>query len=131
MKIKEIVRQIRELKRRFDIVEKDATPEKEREWYTWAIANGHCEFVEQDNKILGFLEWVRLDYIPSSKCDIHINHDIIKTGPVAFAGNAIAVEPRILNMLKNRAAEKNKDATIFCWHNKKRDKIVTFKRRDL
>jgi hypothetical protein len=124
MKIKEVVQQIIKLKKRYNLVERDATPTKEREWYTWALANGHCEFVERNGIVLGFLEWVRLNYVPKNKYDIH-NMD--ENGDIAFAGNAIATEPGILNMLKRSAMNKNKDCVILCWHDKKTNRI--FKRR--
>ena len=129
MKIKEVVQQIIALKRKYNLVERNATPAKEREWYTWALANGHCEFVERDNIVLGFLEWVRLNYIPANKFDIRIDHSIAKTGPVGFVGNACGEEKGILKMLRRSVYDKNKDCYILCWHNKKHDMI--FKRRAL
>jgi hypothetical protein len=129
MKIKDVVQQIIALKRRYNIREQDATPEKEREWYTWALANGHCNFVERNNVVLGFLEWVRLNYIPRDENDIRLDHSIMKTGPVGFVGNCIATERKVLNMLKKEAWDKNKDCIILCWHNKKRNLI--FQRRVL
>jgi len=131
MRIKDIVQQIIALKRKHDIREKDATPEKEREWYTWALANGHCEFVEKDNKVLGFLEWVRLNYIPKNKNDIRIDHSIARTGPIGFVGNAVAEEAGVLKMLRTSVYNKNKDCVILCWHDKKKDKVLAFKRRDV
>jgi hypothetical protein len=129
MKIKEVVQQIIALKRKYNLVERNATPAREREWYTWALANGHCEFVERDNIVLGFLEGVRLNYIPKNKYDIHLDHNILKTGPVGFVGNACAEEKGILKMLRNSVWNKNKDCYILCWHDKKKD--IIFQRRDL
>ena len=128
MKIKDVVQQIIALKRKHNLVERNATPAKEREWYTWALANGHCEFVERDGVVLGFLEWVRLNYIPKDKFDIHLDYSILKTGPVGFAGNACCEEKGILKMLWKSIYNKNKDCYILCWHNKKKDGIIKLRR---
>jgi hypothetical protein len=131
MKIKDVVQQIIALKRKYNLVEKDATPKKEREWYTWALANGHIEFVEQDNKVIGFLEWARLNYIPENEFDIHIDHSIIKTAPILFVGNTIAEGKGILNLIKHSFLSKNKGWTYLVWHNKLRHSLKIFKNKEI
>ena len=125
-----VIEQIIKLKEKYNLIERDATYEGQREWYEWAIANGHCEVVTNIfGKVIGFLEWVRLKSFPTDSCHFELDHSCMSNAPIAFVGNAYAKNAKVLRQLKNMAMRKQDDAQWLCWHSKRRNKINIFKMR--
>jgi len=115
------------LKEKVGLVEEDATFRKQMQWYYYALQNGLVETEYDGDTLLGFLEWVRLDRIPSDIRNINLNYGSIKTGPILMATNAIATTKGVLMRLRRRVIEKNIDVQSFCWHRKRTGIIRPFK----
>lgn len=122
-----MVQDIINLKKQVNLLEDDATEEKMRDWYSYALSNGLVELEYAGGKLQGFLEWGRLNYIPKNKYDARFNYDTIKTAPILLAINAIALSKKVLHNLRTRVRNKNRDVLYFCWHDKKRDLMRNFK----
>ena len=124
-----IIDQIIRLKEKYGILEDDSTYEKQVEWLSWAIKNGHCEVITTlFGRVRGFLEWVRLNEFPTSAKDFKLDHSVMRTAPIAFVGNAYAENISILRKLKNMALKKQSDAKYICWHSKRRNRIFITRR---
>ena len=129
--LSKVIMDIIELKQSLNIIEEDFTFEKAVDWYSYAIPLGLVEAEYENDKLIGYLEWVRLSVIPVSLHNIKLDYDIIKTAPVLLICNAGARDKKTLMALKNKVAEKNKDYSVSCWHRKGNDpdKFTIFKRK--
>lgn len=116
-----------ELKDSVGLVEKDATFRKQVQWYFYLLSHGQVEMEYDGDKLVGFIEWVRLKEKPNRREDIYRESgycDYTK-GPIAFVCNAISLK-KALYKLRVRAINKVKDADLICFHRKKTGKILCF-----
>jgi len=104
----------------------ESTPTEIADWYNYAAASGHIEVEVKDKKVIGFMDWVRLERIPVSMDDVRkiFAEQVSEERPVLFAGNCVAEGEGIIYRLRRRIIEKNKDAKIHCFHHKKKDRMV-------
>ena len=120
------------LKNKVGLAEEDATFRKQVQWYHYLLSNGMVELFYDNGKLIGFIEWIRLNFIPKNISEIYkeVGNDYTK-GKVAFVCNAISLN-KALYKLRVKAINKVKDADLICFHRKKTGKILCFKnvRRD-
>ena len=121
------VEDIINLKTRLNLLEEDATYEKQLSWYRHACDSGLVETLYKDDELLGFLEWVRVNAIPKNMRNIPLNFETIKTAPILLVCNACAIEEGVLHKLRMIVINKNKDAEFFCWYRKKNNIIKVYK----
>lgn len=126
MKIQDKIHDIVELKKKHNLVEDDATYNKQVSWYDFAIRNGLVILEYQKDRLVGFLEFVRLKSIPNQIDDFQ-RYITDATGSVLLVGNCIAEDRNTFLKLKNEAIQRNKDVLFYCWHRKKTDIIRLFK----
>jgi len=123
-----IIKDIIELKKKHNLLEEDATDENQSMWYAFALSNGLVETLYDNNsKLLGFFEYVRLNKIPKSLDDLPNCYSDFVTGNILFVANAISTCHKTMWKLKQIVVEKNKDVLCFVWHRKTDDSIKVFK----
>lgn len=116
------------LKEKVGLVEKDATFRKQVQWYHYLLSCGQIEMEYEGDKLVGFIEWVRLNEKPKHLEDIYrdVGYSDFTKGPIAFVCNAISLN-KALYKLRVRAINKVKSAELICFHRKKTGKILCFK----
>jgi hypothetical protein len=131
MLMSKVIMDIIELKQSRGLVEKDWTFEKQVDWLQYAIPLGLVVVKYVDGELKGYLEYVRLNDIPTDINNIPLDYDAITNGPVGFISGVVADSVKTILELKEMAMEKNKDKNWFVlvWHNKKNDIWRVFKRR--
>ena len=121
-----MINQIIELKRKADVVEEDATEINQREWYAYAFKEGLIETVFENGKLLGFIEWVR-GYLENNL--FIAPPATIKTAPILWITNCVAIEKNVIWKLREKVANKNKDRKATCWYARARKRWVIIRRR--
>jgi len=121
-----MIDQIIALKKKYDIVEEDATYAKQREWYEYLISVGLLEVVKDGDKVIGFAECVRLKDMPRRLADLPKEPE---EGGILFICNLIASAPGVMFKLKDKVLRKHKDRIATMWHLKKNNQMVCIKRR--
>lgn len=116
------------LKNEVGLVEEDATFRKQVQWYHYLLSEGQVELEYDGNKLIGFIEWVRLNDKPEKLSDIYreIGGRDFTKGRIAFVCNAISLK-KALYKLRVRAINKVKDAELICFHRKKTGEISCYK----
>ena len=123
-----VTQDIISLKTKTRLVEEDATPEKQQEWYSFLLSQGLVETVYDNNhNLLGFLEYVYLDKIPKSWEDVQLYSSDFVSGKILFVCNAIVDCPKTLWRLKKELFRKNRGMEYLVWHSKKEDKFNVFR----
>ena len=123
-----VIDDIIKLKEKHDLVEEDATYEKQVEWYTYALDNGLVETEYSNSKLLGFYEYVRLHTIPKSLDELPQCGSDFVSGNIFFGANAISDSLETMWKLKHKVLTiKNRDVDYYVWHRKKNDKMMVFK----
>ena len=92
-----------DLKKKAGIVEDDATPENQKEWYLYAFKNGLIETIIEDGKLLGFVEWVR-GYLENNL--FIAPPKTIKTAPILWVTNCVATDIGVIWKLKRKLFQK-------------------------
>lgn len=115
------------LKLRNSLREDDFSVKGAVEWYEYALKNGLLELLFREDELVGFIEVVRMNYIPKSLENLHVYSDSILTGSVAFVVNVCARNMKDLLKLKTRAIKKHIDCEYFVWHSKKDGEFMTYK----
>lgn len=118
-----LARQIVALKIRHDNLESDFEPEASAEWYEYALNRGMIELLFSKDELTGFLETVRLNYIPENTHDLKLD----ELGDVALVANVVAQNLRDLLKLKSKAIANHLDCRIFIWHSKKDNRMIAYK----
>jgi hypothetical protein len=118
-----LARQIVALKVRHDNLESDFNPEISAEWYEYALSKGMVELLYYKDKLVGFLETIRLNYVPANLDDISMD----ESGDVALVANVVAGNLRDLLKLKTRAIRNHLDCRIFVWHSKKDNRMIAYR----
>ena len=131
MMISKIIMDIVELKQAKNLLESNWTFEGQVDWLLWAIPMGLVVTKYEGDKLVGYLEYVRVSEVPVDINHIVINYYEIKTAPIGLVTNMIADSIKTILELKNIALSQNKDDKWFMlvWHNKKTNTWRTFKRR--
>lgn len=119
-----MISEIINLKKRVSLLEDDATNLNQFEWYSYIIKNNLIEVEFDGDELIGFIEWVRLDKVPTTLEDIYENRDYTK-GEVVFVVNSVSTNGALLKM-RERATRRVSDATHICFHRKKDGKIKCF-----
>jgi len=122
-----IIQDIITLKKSRNLVEDDATNEKQHLWYDFALKNGLVIVLYQGNELLGFLEFVRLSEPPKVYDDIYKDKSNYVDGNTCFVSNCIADNSNTLWQLKRKLLDMNKDISYYVWHRKKNDRLLSFK----
>ncbi len=121
-----MINQIIELKKRTGMVEEDATPENQREWYEYALKEGLIETEFIDGKLVGFVEWVR-GYL-FSEGEFFIKPETIKTAPFLFVSNLIATNKGVIWRLKKKLFSKNTNHVATFFKRKRMNRFVIIRR---
>src|SRR3990167_11310555 len=95
-----IIQDIINLKKKHNLLEDDATDEKQRQWYNFAVSKGLVLTVYDNDRLVGFLEYVRLTNIPKTLDDLVKLATGFVIGKILFVGNCISESPKILGQLK-------------------------------
>ena len=114
-----IIQDIIDLKKKHNLLEDDATDEKQREWYGFAIQSGLVITYYANNELKGFCEFVKLIKLPNTLDDVYNLVTDYKTGDVCFVSNCIAEDSKILWELKRILFALNRGVNYFVWHRKK------------
>jgi len=115
------------LKEKTRLVEEDATEDKQKQWYTFLLANNLLETIYDNNhNLLGFLEYVYLDKIPKSWEDVQLYSSDFVSGKILFVCNAIADCLKTLWRLKKELFRKNRGMEYLVWHSKRKDEFMVF-----
>ena len=122
-----IIHDIIKLKETHNLMEEDATQDKQYLWYHFALNNGLVETYYDNTKLLGFFEYVRLDKIPKSFDDLPNCSSDFVSGKIVFVSNAISNCYKTMLKFREVLFKKNQDALCFVWHNKKNDTMKVFK----
>ena len=118
-----MIDQIIALKEKHDIVETDATRERQIDWYNYCIKNGLLitEFI--GDRLVGFLEYIFIRKVPKNMAEL--DETVLNSGPVLLVCNCVADSKDILWKMKKK---------LFCrewkymvWHRKKTDVMKVFK----
>ncbi len=121
-----MIEEIIKLKKTTNIVEEDATEVNQREWYSYAIKKGLVETVVENGKLLGFIEYVR-GYLENNL--FIAPPKTIKTAPILWITNCVAIEPNVIWKLRDKVASKNTDRKATCWYSKSRKRWVIIRRK--
>ncbi len=121
-----IIDQVIQLKKETGIVEEDATYKNQMKWYCYAFKEGLIETVVENGRLLGFIEWVR-GYLENNL--FIAPPKTIKTAPILWITNCVAMNAGIIWKLREKVANKNKDRKATCWHNKSRKRWVIIRRK--
>lgn len=128
-----VIADIIELKKKHNLLEDNWTPQKQAEWLQYAIPMGLVVVMYVDGKIKGYLEYVRVDEIPTDIHNVKIDYDRIRTAPIGLVTNVIADDYKVLLFLKRQALNNNPDVEMIRWHKKSHKETQpewkTFKRR--
>ena len=100
------------------------------DWYKWAEKNGDLEvMVRPDGTLIGFVDWIRLKEVPSSREEARMlfNRDG-NGGDILFICNAYSDKenPNALMRMHKKILGKNKDASCYVFHNKKRNRMGVY-----
>ena len=114
-----IIQDIINLKKKHHLLEDDATDEKQRQWYNFAVSKGLVLTVYDNDRLVGFLEYVRLTNIPKTLDDLVKLATGFVIGKILFVGNCISESPKILRQLKRELFRCNHDHLYLVWHKKK------------
>ena len=128
MILDKLIKDIISLKEELNTVEDNATYENQYDWYQWAIPMGLIEYEYMGDKLVGFLEWMRLDYIPEDRNKVPLDYSQVLNGPIGFINNCGTTCAGVLKRLIKKAQDKNKDCKIYCWDRKKAGKFLIFRR---
>lgn len=120
----EQVEQIIELKRKYNLLEKDFTLKKAKEWYT--LNNPFIETLYEKDELVGFCEWITAKEIPKSFEDYPTEPE---EGNVLIIGTLIARRPYVMWRLKDMILKKNKDRIATVWHKKRDNELIVIRRR--
>lgn len=123
-----IINDIIALKKKHNLLEDDATDEKQCEWYNFAIQSGLVITYYDCDKLKGFCEFVKLVKLPNKLDDVYNLVTDYKTGDVCFVSNCIAENSKILWELKRVLFALNRGVNYFVWHRKKYKSLFKHRR---
>lgn len=129
MRIQDQIHDIIELKKKHHLVEDDATYNRQVEWYNFAIRQGLVILEYRNDKLVGFIEFIRLNAIPKRQNEFYTMVSTFTEGSVLLVGNCIAETRDAFIRLKNAAIRKNPDVLYYVWHRKKSDLIKSYKNK--
>ena len=122
-----MIDQIIALKESYNLIEDDATFDKQVEWYSFALSNNLVITVYENSKLLGFLEYVRLDRLPKSFDDLAQCSSDFVGGKILLVSNAISDCADTLWKMKKELFQRNRNMTHLVWHRKRDGVMKIFK----
>ena len=129
--IDKVIDDIIALKVKHHLLEDNWSFDGQVKWLQWAIPQGLVIVAYVNGELKGYMEFVRLDKVPTDIHKVELDYDRIKVAPVAFATQAISDSSIASKMLKAIFFNVNKDASVFVWHRKHNNKWKIFNRKDL
>ena len=117
------------LKIRHHLLEDNWSFDGQVKWLQWAIPQGLVIVAYVNGELKGYMEFVRLDTVPTDIHHVQIDYDRIKTAPVAFATQAISEDKLASKVLKQIFFNINKSANVFVWHKKITNQWKVFNNR--
>lgn len=105
------------------------------DWYRYAMSVRQVYTVYRNQRFCGFMDWVRLPYIPKNMSDVawmneeyNVSEKYVEW-PVLFVLNCAALEKGVLMEMRCAVMDKNENVEAFVWHSKKDDKMMVFHRK--
>ena len=127
--IDKVIDDIIALKIRHHLLEDNWSFDGQVKWLQWAIPQGLVIVAYVNGELKGYMEFVRLDKVPTNIHKVDLDYDRIKTAPVAFATQAISEDKLASKVLKQIFFNINKSANVFVWHKKITNKWKVFNNR--
>jgi len=118
-----IIDQIIELKKMYNLLEDDFNLEKAYKWYAYCLDNDLIELDMDGDKLTGFLVHVGVKDVPTSLKDIALDYEHIKDGKKILVSEVVVYKDNIRKLTRS-AINKHLDADIYVWHSKKHDRFV-------
>lgn len=111
---------------------KQAPLVKVMSWCAWAVNSGHVEYVYDGDEMIGFMDWVRSDSVPSDYYYQDLIDRGVDSGNVAIALNCVVVRGKdTLRKLIKSARAKTQGCQTLVWHNRKKGTMVYHKGGEL
>ena len=114
-----VVKDIIDMKMECNNVDEEDTLEDMLDQYTYALLTGHVEIIYRYGKLMAFIDWVRLPYVPESRDFTYKDIDTEHGGPVIYIMNCCVQDDtrhKYLWQLIHKVRSKNKGIRTVCWH---------------
>jgi hypothetical protein len=97
------------------------------DWCAWAVNTGHVEYIYDGDEMIGFMDWIRSDYLPTDNNYQPLIDLGVDAGEVAIALSVCVVRGKdTLRKLIRSARSKNESCQMMAWHDQKMSRMRYF-----